>query len=225
MMETVPTTTTKDTSGGGRNARRRERTRSSLIAAGRHLFATRGFESTTIAEIAEQADIGVGSFYNYFKTKEELVAALLEESLTEQERLLRFRQEQVTDVAERVSIAHRHLLEAAATDPDWGWLLVRLDVRFLIVDRVLREPATQDLERGIASGRFRTADPAVTLHASGGALIAVMHAMLRGVIDRDAGAAHAEGVLRTYGLDPAEAAEIAHRPLPELPEPTGEVPE
>ena len=95
--------------------------------------------------------------------------------------------------------------------------MVRLDVRFLIVDRVLREPATEDLTRGIASGRFRAANPAVTLHASGGALIAVMHAMLRGTLDQDAGVAHAEGVLRTYGLDPAEAAEVARRPLPEPP--------
>src|SRR5271166_663693 len=89
---------------GSRIERRKARTRAGLLAAARHLFAARGLEHSTIAEIAEQADIAIGSFYNYFRTKEELLDALIEEALSEQLRLLQRRQLQVSDPAEMISI-------------------------------------------------------------------------------------------------------------------------
>src|SRR5450631_2139610 len=68
---------------GDRNERRKARTLAALLASARHLFGAQGAEATTIAEIAEGADIAIGSFYNYFRTKEDLLAALLEVALTE----------------------------------------------------------------------------------------------------------------------------------------------
>ena len=88
--------------------------------------------------IAHFPNIALGGFYNYFPTKEDVLAALLEEALAEQLRLLTLRQAEVDDAAERVSIAHRHLVAAARQDPDWGWLLVRLDVDHHIIDSVLQ---------------------------------------------------------------------------------------
>ena len=61
----------------GRNERRKARTRSALLAAGQRLFGEQGFDATTVAEIAEDADVAVGSFYNHFDSKEDLLAALL----------------------------------------------------------------------------------------------------------------------------------------------------
>jgi AcrR family transcriptional regulator len=206
---------------GGRNERRKARTRGKLVGAARHLFAAQGFETTTIGEIAEEADIAVGSFYNYFRTKEDVLAALLEDALSEQLRLLVLRQKQVDDPAERVSIAHRHLLAAVHDDPDWGWLLVRLEVPHRITDSVLGKTAMRDLRDGIKAGRFAVRDPAVALRASGGALIGVMHSILRDELPADAAVAHAEGVLRSFGVSADEAERIARRPLPALgaPEP------
>lgn len=214
MMSSMAETTQTDASTGGRNARRRARTRSSLLAAGRALFARQGFEATKIGEIADEADIAVGSFYNYFKTKEELLAALLEETLSHQLGLLEARQQQVDDIAERVSIAHRHLLEAVQADPDWGWLWVRLEVPHAVTNMVFRETARRDLAAGIESGRFDVGDLEVALYGSGGALLGVIHALLRGDLDDGAAEVHAEGVLRAFGVDDREAAEIARRPLP-----------
>lgn len=198
-----------------RNERRKAETRGRLLAAARKLFAAQGFEQTTIRDIASDADTALGSFYNYFRTKEEVLAALIEEALGEQLNLLEQRQRKVDDVAERVSIAHRHLLAAMHADHEWGWLLVRLDVEHHIVDHVLGKPAMRDLREGIASGRFAVAEPDVALQASGGALLGVMHAALRGVLRADCDSAHAEGVLRTFGVPSEEAAEVARRPLPE----------
>jgi AcrR family transcriptional regulator len=199
---------------GTRVERRKVRTRAGLLAAARQLFAARGMERTTIAQIAEHADIAIGSFYNYFRTKDELLDALLEEELSAQLALLELRQAHVEDPAEKISIAHRHLVRVAQSDSDWAWLLVRLEVPFRVAWSVLGQSARSDLRSAIEAGRFHVADPALALNASGGALFAVIHAQLVGEGSEQADVLHAEGVLRSFGLDPAEAAEIARRPMP-----------
>ncbi len=201
---------------GGRVERRKARTRTGLLAAARALFAADGVDGTTIADIAEQADVAVGSFYNYFATKDELLAAILEESLTEQLHALQSRQSQVRDPAEVISVAHRHLVRLAQSDRDFAWLLVRLEVPHRVGTAVLRDAADTDLRTGIEAGRFQVADPELALTASGGALLAVMHSLLDGELGAGADSAHAEGVLRSFGLAAGEAAEIARRPLPEI---------
>lgn len=194
--------------------RRKARTRAALLAAARELFAARGLERTTIAEIAERADIAIGSFYNYFPTKEELLEALLEAELAAQVEVLRRRQAQAGDPAEKVSIAHRHLVLVARSDPDWAWLMLRLDLPYRAAWASLGQSAAEDLASGIAAGRFEVSNPALALTASGGALFAVIQAQLTGRGSAQADAEHAEGVLRSFGVSPAEAAEIARRPLP-----------
>jgi AcrR family transcriptional regulator len=203
---------------GGRVQRRKVRTRAALLAAARRLFAARGVDATTVAEIAEEADIAVGSFYNYFPTKDELLAALLETSLTGQRRELESRQAQISDPAEMISIAHRHLVGLAQSDPDLAWLMIRLEIPQRIARRVLWHSASSDLAAGIATGRFGVENPDLALVASGGALLAVIHSILEGDSGTEVASAHVEGVLRSLGIAADEAAEIARRPLPAVTE-------
>ena len=200
----------------GRVQRRQARTRAGLIAAAQRLFAAKGIEATTIAEIAEEADIAVGSFYNYFETKEELLTALLASALTKQLALLQERQAAVEDPAEKISVAHRHLVRLAAGEPNLAWLLVRFEVPHRTGRAALGEPAREDIRVGIEAGRFALANPEVAMQASGGALLAVIHSVLLGDLDPGCAEEHAAGVLRSLGMPAAEAAEIARRPLPPL---------
>ncbi len=194
--------------------RRKARTRAALLAAARELFAGRGLERTAVSEIAERADVAIGSFYNYFATKEELLEELLKGELGKQLALLQQRQDQAEDFAEKISIAHRHLVRTAQSDPDWAWLMLRLDVAYRAAWSTLGEAAESDLLGGIAAGRFQVANPRLALTASGGALFAVIQSQLADA-SPEADAEHAEGVLRSFGVAPGEAAEIARRPLPE----------
>ena len=50
--------------------RRMRETRERILAAALELFAAKGVEGTTVAEIADAADIGKGTFFRYFATKE-----------------------------------------------------------------------------------------------------------------------------------------------------------
>jgi AcrR family transcriptional regulator len=61
--------------GGGRRERHRQEMRQRLYRAALKLFAERGFLETTVEDITEAADVGKGTFFNYFPTKEHVLAA------------------------------------------------------------------------------------------------------------------------------------------------------
>jgi AcrR family transcriptional regulator len=58
----------------GRRERHRTETRDRLFRAALALFAERGFLETTVEDITEAADVGKGTFFNYFPTKEHILA-------------------------------------------------------------------------------------------------------------------------------------------------------
>lgn len=201
---------------GDRQARRRERTRAALLASARLQFARRGVEATRINEITDGADLGFGSFYNHFEAKEAIVEAVLEETVAAQGAAIEALTGRLEDPAEVVSVAHRHFVSRARTDPDWGWLLVRMETTHSIVLAALEPFARRDLDRGIRAGRFAVPNRRVALLATGGALIMVMRAVLDGRAPRTAERDHAEGVLRLLGLSAQDAAEVARRPMPRV---------
>jgi len=53
-------------------------TRSRILEAARELFWLKGYPETSVAEILEKAEANSGSFYYYFKSKEELLLAVLD---------------------------------------------------------------------------------------------------------------------------------------------------
>jgi len=60
-----------------RRDRKKHATRERIIGAGAAAFARRGLDGATIDEIALAADVGKGTVYNYFRTKEDIFVAFL----------------------------------------------------------------------------------------------------------------------------------------------------
>ena len=62
----------------GLRARKKEQTRQLIADTAWRLFADRGFEQVTVAEVARQAEVAVATVFNYFPTKEDLFYSRLE---------------------------------------------------------------------------------------------------------------------------------------------------
>jgi AcrR family transcriptional regulator len=62
----------------GRRDRRKFEMRERLVQAAVELFSSRGFSRTTVEDITEAADVGKGTFFNYFPSKEHVLGALAE---------------------------------------------------------------------------------------------------------------------------------------------------
>ena len=58
---------------------KKERARRAILDAAREMFFSRGFDGTTIEEIAEEAEVAVGTVYNYFDSKSTLILAITAE--------------------------------------------------------------------------------------------------------------------------------------------------
>jgi AcrR family transcriptional regulator len=108
-----------------RNDRRRQRTRETILSAAERVFRRKGIDSTTVNDVTEEADVAYGSFYNHFKSIEEVVSALLEASL----RRVAERTETILQKAERVEllpcVGARVIMRTLWQDPAIRWMLGR----------------------------------------------------------------------------------------------------
>ncbi len=61
----------------GRRERHRRETFERLVAASREILFSRELDQVTVQDITEAADVGKGTFFNYFRSKEHVVSRLL----------------------------------------------------------------------------------------------------------------------------------------------------
>jgi len=141
--------------------------REEILAAARRVVAVRGLRSTTIADIADEAGIALGTIYLYFSSKEAVFAALSQQL----HGLIAGALIAVTDAAsldEVVRVRIGHVFAACAENRD----LVRLVVlntdpgsevakSLRRADEAHEAPMVGIVERGMAGGLIRGADPAI----------------------------------------------------------------
>jgi AcrR family transcriptional regulator len=200
----------------GRGARRRQRTRGRLLSAAQAVMARKGSDATTIQEITEEADVGFGSFYTHFESKEAIVEAIMAETLETFGNALDRISEAVTDPAEVLAASLRYGVQRAINEPDLGWFLVHTGLSAHRMRVGLGARMARDIRLGVESGRLHADDLEATLFAVGGLVLSIMAARLAGELESEAPERAAILALNLLGISSPEAREIAHRPLPPL---------
>jgi AcrR family transcriptional regulator len=204
--------------GGSRQDRRKALTRAALVSGARRLLETRDSGSVSIQEITEAADVGFGTFYNHFESKQDLFAAAIEEVVEEHGAMLDALTADLDDPAEILAASVRMTAQFPITHPNLALIMERTGPRYLTATVGLGPRALRDLRRGKGTGRFSFGDPAVALACTSGAMIAVLHLSLA-----DAGSTSVESaadelafhLLRMVGLDEDDAGDVVSRPLPQ----------
>ena len=92
---------------------RRTRTRATLLAAARSLFATKGYADTPVSEVAATAGVSNGALYHLFPDKSTLMAALFEDIQLEVLAKVAERIESIADPFERLRAGCQAFLDAA----------------------------------------------------------------------------------------------------------------
>lgn len=77
-----------DYNEGSRRERKKERTRQTIVDAALALFQKQGFETTTMEQIAEEADIAKGTLYNHFPSKEAIIGEYMHYVIRDNKNLL-----------------------------------------------------------------------------------------------------------------------------------------
>ena len=67
--------------GEGKRARAKAANRKAILEAARGVFARIGYEATTVRDIIRETELAAGTFYNYFKSKEEVFEAISDDSV------------------------------------------------------------------------------------------------------------------------------------------------
>ncbi|BDE15566.1 TetR family transcriptional regulator [Mycobacterium sp. 20KCMC460] len=188
--------------------RQRLRTRRLLLDAGRTLIAAKGVASLRIQDITEEADVALGSFYNYFESKEELLEAVITESLSDLTSAIITNVDDDTDPAAVVALANLRVIRLAYDEPDFARLIVNIGHSEALFGDAVQPYARIAVERGIESGRFIVADIEVLLTAVIGGAFALIREILKGRHGANAHQAFARHVLASLGLPPHEAESI-----------------
>jgi AcrR family transcriptional regulator len=186
---------------------RRARTRGRLLAAARRLIAEKGVAGLRIGEITHEAGVALGSFQNHFADKEELVEAVVRESLAA------LADEVVGapapgKAAEAAIAALRRFVRLGYDDPAFARVLVNLSRGEELFVATVSPFARAALARAVQEGAFEIEDVEVAATAIVAGGLGVIRRIVDGELGPDADAPLARMVLRGFGVAPEEAARI-----------------
>ena len=205
-----------------RRDRAKARTRSALVRAAQG-FIRDGQRHVPILEITRAADVGLGSFYNHFESREELFAVAVDEALDALGARLDQLGAGLQDPAEVLAQGFRLTGRLFRQEPALMEVAMSAGPGLMEARHGFVPYARRDLHSGIRSGRFTVTDLELALGMVVGSALCLGET-LRQRPQRDAAAAAdlmAAALLRMLGVPADEADRIASAPLPEVIEQDG----
>jgi AcrR family transcriptional regulator len=156
--------------GPDRRQRRSTETRERLFRAALRLFAEQGFAETTVEDITNSADVGKGTFFNYFPSKEHILIAFSDMQLSKLQATvdqMRARPEPMRSFFRAMTL---RMTEEPSRAPDVVRALLQANLSSSSVRSVMQERSaraegllTQLVQIGQERGEFRRDVPALEL--------------------------------------------------------------
>jgi len=161
----------------GPEERRRE-----LIDTAERLFMEKGYEHTAISDIVKELNIAQGTVYYYFRSKEEILEAVVGKSITVLEQnVIQLVQDDGIDEATRLNAAINGILEFVSQRSDFIDFLhqdinavMHAKLEKATVERIV--PILSELvAKGNSRGRFNIENPTETVEFLSTALVYIFH--------------------------------------------------
>lgn len=161
----------------GRFARRREHTKRELLAAAKRVFAARGYHQAKVSDIADEADVGVGTFYLHYDSKEAAFLELVEETARNLKACIDRTRAAVTNPAEQFASSCEVLFRFADDNRETFRILFGeggFNQAITKAQQVFVADVTGIISAGIETGIFPSFPPDVIAHGVIGLLTQVV---------------------------------------------------
>jgi AcrR family transcriptional regulator len=150
----------------GLRERKKQRTRQTIVDVATRLFVERGYHRTTLAQIAEEADVASSTFFNYFPTKVDIVFSLLDAAIDSAQRrvterpdgetaanaIVAWLTEELPEVEQPYADAIRRFPTIISSAPE---LVAEERLRMALLEDVLAEAFARDLGESADGMRSR----------------------------------------------------------------------
>lgn len=203
------------TTAANRLERRKARTRSALITAAQR-FIAEGRPNVPILEITQSADVGMGSFYNHFDSRDELFAAAVESALESLGGYLDSLAVDLIDPAEVFAQSFRITGRLFRLQPELSGVLMNSGAALITSNNGLAPRAARDIAAAARAGRFVVEDPDLAMALVAGSLLGLGQLLLQQPDRDEADAADkmTVDILAALGLPRSEAEALCSRPMP-----------
>lgn len=207
----------------GRLAKKRRVTRARLLEAAYRVMSEGGVDAAKIKDITDLADVGFGTFYNYFESKDQLASQVLDCLINDfgRRNIAATRRLAEKDPALVMPVSIRLVLRTVMASSLWQWWAMRPD---LLVDR-MREGfgpfAMRDIGEAVRQGIFQLdkEDIPSAWALAVWMMVAGIHDVTIGDRPPEIETFVTESIMRLMGVAPADAKRIANTRLPAYPDP------
>jgi len=206
----------------GRVTRRRAIVREKLLKSAYSLMSKVGVEKTSIQDVTNLADVGYGTFFNHFKTKDDLTLSVIDCLITNIGRRndISTIEIKTKHPAEVVCRSVRLVIRELVKKPIWGWLLLRPDILVSRMRTKLYPFGMRDFKVAIKNKRFIIANDEVDIGWS--VLIWILAGCAKdiqdGYISEDRERVYSELSMRAMGVSLEDARRLSKKSIPDLPE-------
>ncbi|MGT2509351.1 TetR/AcrR family transcriptional regulator [Cupriavidus basilensis] len=194
-------------------AERRERMRARLAETALAVFAQKGVGASVIQDVIAAAGVSQGTFYNYFRTNDELLNAVAEELSNELINAIEQAVSRYEDPAVRIATGVRLYLYKARAFPLFARFVVQTGLHLASPNNLIYEHVPQHLEEGFTSGRFLRMPLEVAMDLIGGQALMAIARLEAGNSAEDYPEWVVATLLRALGLPQKDAQRIAFAPL------------
>lgn len=197
-------------------AERRERMRQRLVESAMLVFAEKGIGASVIQDVVLAAKVSQGTFYNYFRTNEELLIGIGEELNNELMSLIEAEVSQLDDPAQRMATGLRLYLHTARSFPLFARFVSTAGLNGVGPNSMIYEFLPPHIEKGIARGVFANLPIDVALDLIAGTSMAAIVRIVADATRPEYPEQIVATILRGLGLTAGEASHRVATPLPLL---------
>lgn len=195
--------------------------RARLIESALLVFAEKGVGASVIQEVIAAAGVSQGTFYNYFRTNEELLTAVTQELNDELLRLIETEVGAYADPARRIACGVRLFLHAARTYPLLARFICAAGLHVAGPSSLIYVYLPAHIEQGLAEGHFRDVTVKVALDVIAGTVLTTIQRFTAEGQECAQPEQAVAAILRSLGVSRSKAQALVHGELVSIAVPAG----